>query len=229
MVAAHVAIRWGPADLLVYLDTKTGAESNRRFVERVADTFNVQLWTLRTHESYEDLIREHGFPGPSQHQKMYQRLKRRQLERLATLCDGRGNKSDLHLWTGIRKQESDNRMGYVRRRKEADRWVWHAPLFDWSKRAVDRYAASMNLPKSHLWDTLGRSGDCFCGAYGSPEELIDAEATGCDRLVRGLRNLELDLERDDEKGRWGWAGMSDIDRRAERAKGRDMSLCYNCW
>jgi len=53
-VAADVSVRWGDADLLVYLDTGTGLEANRRYVERLADWMGVQLWTMRTHESYAD-------------------------------------------------------------------------------------------------------------------------------------------------------------------------------
>jgi len=36
-VAAHVSVRWGPADLLVYLDTGTGLDANREYVEEFAD------------------------------------------------------------------------------------------------------------------------------------------------------------------------------------------------
>ncbi len=61
-VAAHVAVRWGPADLLVYLDTGTGLDDNREYVEQLADTLGVQLWTLRTKVSYEDRVDEHGLP-----------------------------------------------------------------------------------------------------------------------------------------------------------------------
>jgi len=47
-VAAHVSVRWGPADLLVYLDTGTGLDANREYVEEFADAVGAQLWTLRT-------------------------------------------------------------------------------------------------------------------------------------------------------------------------------------
>jgi 3'-phosphoadenosine 5'-phosphosulfate sulfotransferase (PAPS reductase)/FAD synthetase len=229
-VAAHVSIRWGPCDILVYLDTGTGAEANRRFVERVADSFGVTLFTIRTPEEYGDLVREHGFPGPAQHPTMYRSLKERQLGRLATLTNGRGNGSDLHLWTGVRQRESRQRMQHVKAVQEAERWTWVAPIFDWTEERVERYHARMKLPTNHLWSTLGRSGDCFCGAFGAPEELIDAEAAGCERLVDGLRELEDTLERDDEMGRWGWGAMSPAEQRAARAAQDDaqMLLCSDC-
>ena len=45
-VASHIAVRWGPCDMMALLDTGTMAEPNRRFVERVADAFGVTLTTL---------------------------------------------------------------------------------------------------------------------------------------------------------------------------------------
>lgn len=205
-VAAHAAVRFGPADLLVYLDTRTGAEENRRYVERLADHLEVQLWTLRTSEDYGEKVHEEGFPGPSRHGMFYNSLKERQIDRLATMCAGRGHKSDLHLWTGVRRRESMQRMGRVDPIEEAERWTWHAPICNWSIDDVRRYRRRFRIPKNPLWDTLGRSGDCFCGCFGSPEELIDAEAAGCDRIVRKLRSLEASTDAEDEKGRWAWGG-----------------------
>lgn len=227
-VAAHASIRWGPSDLLVYLDTRTGAVENHRYVGRLADHLGTQLWTLRTNEDYEEKVREEGFPGPPRHGMMYRSLKERQLDRLATMCAGRGNKSDLHLWTGVRRRESVQRMGRVAPVQEAERWTWHAPICNWSIEEVKRYRRRFRIPKNPLWTTLGRSGDCFCGCFGSPEELIDAEAAGCERLVRKLRSLEASIEAEDEKGRWAWGGMSEVYRRAERVDEQQMTLCAAC-
>jgi 3'-phosphoadenosine 5'-phosphosulfate sulfotransferase (PAPS reductase)/FAD synthetase len=229
-VAAHVAIRWGPCDIMAYLDTGTGAESNKRYVERLADELGVTLFTIRTPEDYGDLVREDGFPGTAMHPKMYRCLKERQLGRLATLTNGRGETSDLHLWTGVRLRESRKRMQHVSRVQEADRWTWVAPIYDWTAEDVQRYHRRMTLPTNHLWSTLGRSGDCFCGAFGSPEELIDAEAAGCTRLVDQLRTLENEIGRDDEMGRWGWGALSESEQRAIRAENdaEQMMLCSTC-
>jgi 3'-phosphoadenosine 5'-phosphosulfate sulfotransferase (PAPS reductase)/FAD synthetase len=121
-------------------------------------------------------------------------------------------------------------MAHVEAVQEADRWTWVAPIFDWTEERVKHYHEKMNLPKNHLWSTLGRSADCFCGAFGSPEELIDAEAAGCKRLVSGIHELEDTLDRDDKLGRWGWGGMSPAEQRAARAEQDDaqMLLCSDC-
>jgi len=211
-------------DMLVYLDTGTGAQANREYVETIADHLGLQLWTLRTHERYSDMVHEHGFPGSGVHHICYTKLKERQISKLATVTTG-----ELHLWTGVRRRESDRRMTTVEPEQDGGRWTWHAPLSEWSKEAVRQYIADNDLPESELWDTLGRSADCWCGAYGSPEELLDAEAAGLDDVTDQIRELESAVDRDDAKGKWAWAGMSAVQQRAERAEGNNMQLCSKCW
>lgn len=210
-------------DVLVYLDTGTGANKNREYIEDIADRMGLQLWTLRTHENYNDMVKEHGFPGPSQHGIFYISLKERQISKLATAVNG-----ELHLWTGVRKRESERRMGNVEETIEADRWTWHAPIHDWSKHSCVSYIDEHDLPKNELWETLGRSADCWCGCYGNPEELIDAEACGLDDVVSQLRNLESEVNCDDEKDIWAHGGLSDVQKRAERIDDENMSLCAHC-
>jgi len=211
-------------DLVAYLDTGTGLPAVREHCERVADDLGLQLWTLRTHEQYEDMVQEYGFPGPASHQYAYIKLKERQLGKLATLTG-----DELHLWTGVRRDESQRRMGQVEEVQRADRWTWHAPLHDWSKAEVVEYIEEVGAPEADLWETLGRSGDCFCGAYGSPEELLDLRAAGYDDHAAWLESLEENVYRDDEKGRWAWAALSDVEARAERVSSDVAPLCSDCW
>jgi 3'-phosphoadenosine 5'-phosphosulfate sulfotransferase (PAPS reductase)/FAD synthetase len=229
-VAAHVAVRWGPADILVHLDTGTGLDETREYLEEYADTLGVQLWTLRTGESYEDRVRKNGFPGPSRHSIMYRSLKERQIGKLATLANGYGNESQLHLWTGVRSDESERRMRNVEDEADGPRWTWHAPIHDWSKDDCRGYLDEFDLPRNPLWDTLGRSGDCWCGCFGSPEEKLDLRAAGCDYHAEWLESLEDDVETGDETERWAWGALSDAERRqaAVEADDEQMTLCSTC-
>lgn len=224
-VAADVAVRYGPADLLVYLDTGTGLERNRRYLERLADWMGVQLWTLRTHESFAEIVREHGFPGPSRHSIMYRRLKERPLQKLSYRLGG-----ELHCWTGVRRQESDRRMRTVEAEAEheGEKWVWHAPLATWSKTDCRQYIRRFEVPCNPLWDDLGRSGDCYCGCFGNPEEKIDTLAAGESGRVAWLDALEQQSQRGDETGRWAWGALSDVEKRAERVDGDQALLCSDC-
>lgn len=231
-VAADVAVTDGPADLLVYLDTGTGLRENREYIEDLADALGVQLWTLRTPESYEDRVTKNGFPGPSRHSIMYRSLKERQIGRLATLAGGRGQSSDLHLWTGVRSQESERRMEHVEPEADGPRWVWHAPIHDWTKEDCREYLADRDLPENPLWETLGRSGDCFCGCFGSPEEKLDLRAAGCDDHAEWIEDLEerVDLDEKQERETWAWGAFDDDARRRERVENDDgqLTLCSTC-
>jgi 3'-phosphoadenosine 5'-phosphosulfate sulfotransferase (PAPS reductase)/FAD synthetase len=229
-VAAHVATQQEEIDLLAYLDTGTGLDENREYVETLADHLGLQLWTLRTHEQYEDRVKENGFPGPSRHSIMYRSLKERQIGTLATVCNGRGNSSNLHLYTGVRSDESERRMRHVSEEQEEARWVWHAPIHDWTKADCRKHIAEHDLPRNDLWDTLGRSGDCFCGCFGSPEEKLDLRAAGHEYHAEWIESLEEQTDTQDEKSRWAWGALSEEEQRAIRAEEDDaqMLLCSDC-
>lgn len=223
-VASHIAVRWGPAELIVLLDTGTGLPANEEYVRQLARQIGVQPWILGTHEDYEDIVKEHGFPGPSRHSIIYRRLKERQIQKLAGLVD------DLHCWTGVRSLESERRMRVVQPNQAhaGGRWYWHAPIHDWTIQDCRRYIESFNLPRNPLWDTLGRSGDCFCGCFGTREELLDLRAAGCEKQALWIESLEDSLETGDETGKWAWGSLSHIERRAERVDESQMTLCSSC-
>jgi 3'-phosphoadenosine 5'-phosphosulfate sulfotransferase (PAPS reductase)/FAD synthetase len=163
---------------------------------------------------------------------MYRSLKERQIGRLATFSCGRGNESDLHLYTGVRSDESQRRMENVAPEQDGPRWTWHAPIHDWSKADCRRYVDRFDLPRNDLWDDLGRSGDCFCGCFGSPEEKIDIEAAGHVEHADWLRNLEnsVDLDEKQERETWAWGAFDTEERRRVRVENDDgqMTLCSTC-
>lgn len=224
-VAADIAIRYTPADLLVYLDTGTGLEKNRRYVERLASWMDTQLWTLRTHESYQEAVLKHGFPGKSRHGIMYRKLKERQLQQLSYRLEG-----ELHLWTGVRRLESEPRMRYVEPEAEhsGGKWVWHAPIANWTKERCRDHIRRNEIPCSPLWDSLGRSGDCYCGCFGSPEEKLDTIAAGERGRVAWLEALEELSDQGNERDSWAWGAMSDAEKRAERVGEDQLTLCSSC-
>jgi 3'-phosphoadenosine 5'-phosphosulfate sulfotransferase (PAPS reductase)/FAD synthetase len=227
-VSAAVADEKIGLDMLVYLDTGTGLTENREYIETLADHLELQLWTLRTSESYEDRVEENGFPGPSRHSIMYRSLKERQIGKLATICNGSGNSSNLHLWTGVRSAESERRMRNVENEAEGPRWMWHAPIHDWTKDDCRDYIDDHDLPRNDLWGTLGRSGDCFCGCFGNPEEKLDLRAAGCEGHAEWIESLEDSVETGDETECWAWGAMSDTERRAARVDESQMTLCSKC-
>jgi len=228
-VASAVAVDRAPKiDYLAYLDTGTGLDENRDYVVELAHALDQYPMVLPTPESYEAKVREHGFPGPSRHQMMYASLKERQISKLATLV---GQQQNLVLWTGVRSDESQRRMAHVSEVQEGSRWTWVAPIHDWTKQDCQDFLDERDdLPRNDLWETLGRSGDCFCGCFGSPEEKLDLRAAGCEYHAEWIEELEMSVETGDETEVWAWGALSDTERRGVRADRDDaqMLLCSDC-
>jgi len=156
---------------------------------------------------------------------MYNRLKRRQLSRLAARVD------DAHYYTGIRAEESQHRMDNMAETAEekSGRWTWHAPLYDWDSEAVWDYIEEHSLPENPEWYNGGRAADCFCGAFASRDELYELEVDHPEK-AEWIRNLEESIPYDDERGLWGWGNTDDTDLRAELADAdpSQMTLCSGC-
>lgn len=220
-VATHAAMRFGPCELVMYLDTGTGLRQNREYVRRFCDRYGWHLVEWRTPENYADIVERYGFPSPSKHAWFYRYLKERQLSKFATLGD------ELHFWTGVHRAESDNRMAVVEEVAEdqSGRWYWHAPMTHWRPKQFRRYLERFNLPRNPLWRVLGRSGDCYCGAYANRMELLDLDAVGAERAA-WIRAVESELDRDDRRDEWAW---HDDDKSAWAADDpQQMVLCSSC-
>jgi len=58
------------------------------------------------------------------------------------------------------------------------RWVWRAPIAEWSEQDCLDYIDDHELPRNPVVADIHRSGECFCGSFATrDEELIDlAEA-----------------------------------------------------
>jgi 3'-phosphoadenosine 5'-phosphosulfate sulfotransferase (PAPS reductase)/FAD synthetase len=225
--AASVAVEVAPKiDALVYLDTGTGLDAAREYLAELADHLGIQLWTLRTHENYEDWVSDKGFPGAGMHSIAYRKLKERQLQKLATIV---GNQQ-LVFWTGVRSQESSRRMQHVERVDELDRYMFVSPIHDWSNEDCREYIDDNDLPKADYWNALGRSVDCFCGCFASREELIDLDAAGYEEHSEWIRSLESEIVDDfGQHGRWAHSSMGTSDfGKADVEDGRQMTLCSDC-
>lgn len=226
IVATHKTMQEAAGDkknaVVVYLDTTIGIEANRQYVEDLCDEYNWQLWTLRTQQTFEQMVEEYGFPGPSMHKMAYSYLKERQLSKLASVAE------DPHFYTGIRINESDRRMRNYDEEDEMLGATWHKPIAHWTLDDVEAYIEDHNIPENELWNQ-GHFKDCGCGAYGSPSELIELEADYPEVYER-IRKLEESVDRDDEYTTWGWGALSDEQLRGIRAENDDqqLTLCSMC-
>jgi len=176
LCACHLASQH-PAfgDMVHHIDTGIGAKSTRQFVNEVCKEFGWELAVWKSSETYEKFVRERGFAGPGMHQWAYNRLKDRCVYKITA-------RKKVALITGCRQQESTRRMGHVEPIKIGETSkktgrvyntcrIWTAPCFDWSTAEQVSYMNEHDLPRNPLKERLGMSGECFCGAFASPNEI----------------------------------------------------------
>jgi len=223
-------------DYTVYLDTNTGLDQNIEYVKEVCQDYGWDLAILSSQYDLKDFAlgsdtrQALGFPGPSIHSWAFHYLKQDQLKRIATHTD-----SKPKYYTGVRSQESQRRMSNVKGGFQEDaRWVWISPIHDWSDRQTDAYRDEHDLPRNPVNEKIGRSGDCYCGAYANRDtELLELEAHYPDH-ADWLLNLEQEVQ--DEIGTdkdycyWGFGNMSEKELRGKIANNDDkqMMLCSSC-
>jgi len=194
---------WKKRPVVIYLDTGIGLSSQRIYVELLCDHYGWSLWKLRTNENFEELTEEQGFYGPRSHNKIFNRLKGRQFDKLSTIS------ANAHFYTGIRWDESPARSESVREEYDDKMGAWfHNPILEWSDEEVVEYLRENEVPFNPNWDSPHFT-DCGCGATASREELIELEAEGYEIMARKLRELEERTEKDDKTGVWAWGSFED--------------------
>jgi 3'-phosphoadenosine 5'-phosphosulfate sulfotransferase (PAPS reductase)/FAD synthetase len=204
MAMYQVAQMIGYVNYVVHVDTTTGILDATNFV---SDNVKHELIITRTdEETFEDMVLQYGFPGPSQHSNMYIRLKERALrlvqrrfQNLNSFCridGGTAHKKTTPLifhpkypesealvikkparkimyLAGGRKDESVRRMGTVKDIQKEGNVIWVNIISNWTKSDIYHLQKAENLKRSPTAILLGRSGECNCGAYGHPNEILE--------------------------------------------------------
>lgn len=223
-------------DYTVYLDTNTGIEENKEYVKDVCNMYGWDLAilsspvTLKEFALGTDTRQALGFPGPAAHSWAFQYLKERQLGAIATQTE-----NEPRYYTGVRSAESERRMRNVQEDVEQmDRWVYVNPIHDWSDEKTDAYREEHDLPRNPVNEKIGRSGDCYCGAYANRQtELVELEAHYPEHY-EWLMDLEQEVQEqegtDQPSSYWGFGNMDEHELRAKIAENDDkqMMLCSSC-
>jgi len=233
LVSTHYAMEQLGCDAVLHIDTGTGIDQNQRYVERVCERFGWPLEITTPRKSLVEFAKEFGFPKASAHSWVYRYLKEHPISYFTTKLET----NNPSYYTGVRKDESDRRMENVtteRQRSDHDRWWWEAPIADWSESDVVQYMIEQGLPRSPVVETIGRSGECFCGAYADRfSELLTLDEHFPDHF-EWLMTIEDEVQSEigDEKDYcyWGASGLSSDDLRELIAAedNTDMTLCADC-
>lgn len=201
-VSAHVASKHPRFNGAAYIDTGTSLPGVLDHVERVCYD---QLWpleVLRSPQTYEDMIREYGLPGPGQHGSAYVRLKEKALDQfvrdLCQLCirEEKHREHQRIMWiSGSRASESERRMRNATEAVEKDgSQIWVNIILDWTSQMCADYRDLHGLPTSDVAALIHRSGECNCGTYAQPgeKEMLCAMFPEFAERVAAWENLALE-------------------------------------
>ena len=181
LVATHIASQHPRFSFAAHMNTGIGIEETRQFVRDTCQDWGIELREYHAAEYvradgvpdpqvYEELVVEHGFPGPPMHRIMYNSLKERPLRHMLRDLDTERGERVL-LITGVRRDESARRMAHAEPVHEWEAKVWVAPIYNWSKRDCYQYIREHGLKRNWVSDVLHMSGECLCGAFAHPGEL----------------------------------------------------------
>lgn len=198
----------------IYLDTRIGVPLNRLYVEQLCDWLEVQLWTLRTDESFLEWLRRDGAPGAGAHGNVKNELKDRQVSKLRSLPD------HPTFVLGIAADESDARAEYskveVKRRSDNPEKVRHVevyPVHRLSRKERAEIILRSRCPINPLWLYPEVIKDCGCLCHGDPSEL-DKTAELFPAFGQRMREWEEAIEIDGLHGTLGWNGLTATEQKA---------------
>lgn len=192
----------------IYLDTGVGVPLNRIYVEQFCDWLGLQLWTLRTDESFREWLERDGAPGGGAHQEVRNELKDRQVSKLTSLAN-----NPVYI-LGLAADESDTRAGYDKVR-EMRRHTEIYPVHRLSRKRRVEIILRSGAPINPLWLHPASIKDCGCLANGDPSELDKTEDL-FPAFGQRLREWEESIDHDGLKGTLGWDGLTASEKRAQR-------------
>lgn len=216
-----------PGCEVLHINTGIGIERTREFVRETCAAQGWKLTEIRAKEDcgqdYDEIISEHGFPGPAGHQFMYARLKERCVEKVVR--DRKTKRSDkVMLLTGICRDDSVRRSGYGGREvnfKGAQMWV--NPMYWVGQSFIYHHLREAGLPRNPVAIELGMSGECVCGAFAEKGELAILKRV-CP--ATGARIEELQ-HRISNRHPWGWEDRPPAERDTQTIE-MFQPMCTNC-
>ncbi len=213
-------------------DTTIGIPETQQYVISVCEQF---IWQLNIRkppnekDHYDSLVTKFGFPGPTRqaHRIMYRCLKERALNRFVTYeCKTTPySRENVLLLSGVRKAESQIRMGYINETNKDHSKIWTNPIFYFSDQDCEDYIKYHNLPRNPVKDKICISGECLCGAFAGKEEF--AEIKECYPEV-AKRILALHEVATANGHPWPWTSGPSEWRKNNNPKQISMFMCIGC-
>lgn len=213
---------------VLHINTGIGIERTREFVRETCDREGWPLTELRAKEDcgqdYDEIVAEHGFPGPAGHQYMYARLKERAVE-LIVRQRKTARRDKVMLATGICHDDSLRRSGYGGREvnfKGAQMWV--NPMYWAGQSFLYHYLRGTGVPRNPVAEELGMSGECLCGAFASKGELAIVRRV-CPTTASRIEDIQQRIQ---STHPWGWEDQPPKGRDDNLTPDMFSPMCVNC-
>lgn len=160
-------------DGIFHVDTTIGIRQTREFVGEMAQRYMLPLEVRRPPKSYDEIVAERGFFGPSDHEWAYRLLKKEAVRAFKRdMLEPRAS-TNLMLLTGMRAHESTTRLAHGSGDRLEERIAWVNPIRHFSRSEMVMYRERHpGLPLNPVNEALGKSGECLCGCFShGPTEL----------------------------------------------------------
>lgn len=239
LVATHYTMTKCDGDVVLHIDTGTGIDKNRNFVEDVCEWFDWDLEVISPTKTLTEFAKEFGFPKSQAHSWIYRYLKEHPLSSFVSNIE-----TDMpEFYTGVRKDESQRRMENVSAEQQSfgGRWIWKAPIAEFSEDDITSYMIEHGLPRNDVVETIGRSGECFCGAFSdrfSELTLLENNYPEHHEWIMDVEDqVQSEIGTDDDYCFWGSAGLADSEVQSlinddqlhfDFDSESDMTLCADC-
>jgi len=201
MCAAQYLASQGRLAGAVFIDTGIACPDARPFVEKVCADRGWDLRVFTAPMSYETMVGKYGFPKDLVgHSLAYGYLKER-----AIIQARKDLGPETVFASGVRVHESARRKLNIAKGFRHNGGIRiENPIQDWFDADVNSYLRRNELPLSVAYLSLGRSGDCLCGAFSRRGEAA-AIRRAYPEVGERIRRLEERI-RDEfpyPKNRWG--------------------------
>ena len=219
LAACYFLYKKGELNEVVYI--RTGVGVNEDYVKRICARYNWKLNIIHpVKNEYEMFCARYGFPRPTSHTWIMQRLKLNPLKKWYREQTKKGR--NIILVSGIRKGESKRRARVFKDDKEltlSHKMKFFKPLLNWSNQNVLDFIKKEKIDISEHYALIGTGSDCLCGAFNRKEHGL-LLLKYYPKLAKRFLKLEKTC-----RGSWGqYMGLTDCQKQSTL----DGLICNEC-
>lgn len=214
------------ADVVLHANTGIGISETTEFVKNTCSLFNMKLRIYQPSEknTYHNIVKNLGFPGPANHYIMYHKLKEDPLLKARGEFGKRGHR--LVFLSGRRRDESARRANLDSSRVYKN-IVWVSPIINWTKADLTLYRKlNPSIPRNQVSDLIHMSGECLCGSFAHKGEREEIRMF-FPHVIDQIEKLEKELvdmgKHKPERCVWGWGAY-----RKNKPNKKVGELCSSC-